>query len=552
MSYIALYRKYRPLTFKEVVGQKHIVATIQSAINNNKVAHAYLLCGPRGTGKTTVARIIAKAVNCEAVNKPCAVCPSCLEIQEGNHPDIVEIDAASNNGVEEIRDLVEKVKYAPLSAKYKVYIIDEVHMLSQSAFNALLKTLEDPPSHVLFILATTEAHKVIPTIISRCQRFDFARVDLNSLAEKMKEIVKKEDIKYEEGLLEEIALLAEGGMRDALSTLDQLATFCGDYLDIASLHKTYGLLSNEEKVGLIASILEQNINEILTVIEKVNSQGLNIRILTNELIELTKECIVYGLTKNPKFLSRCNEEQAKLITASSDNDQLFELTDLFMDSAEKYRNAANGALYFETCLLKALNITEKRNSNSPVAKAKSVADEKEVAAVKPTETIVETMNEPTNIVSEVNEDEEYLLSLLLRASKDYKAELSNVWDDITTYCSDVDLMRGASALKQSEIFAAGEDFVMVRSNFSEIVKQLNNEQNAELNVTLMRKLSNKPRKVFALEMDYSNHLADVYRGLKTRIPPLAPAAKLEFKEDVIETGNPLFEIFGKDGVEIID
>ena len=534
MSYLALYRKYRPLTFKEVVGQKHIVATIQSAINNNKVAHAYLLCGPRGTGKTTVARIIAKAVNCSAESKPCAICSSCLEIQEGNHPDIVEIDAASNNGVDEIRDLVEKVKFAPLSAKYKVYIIDEVHMLSQSAFNALLKTLEDPPAHVLFILATTEVHKVIPTIISRCQRFDFARVDLTSLVEKMEDIVQKEELKCEPGLLAEIALLAEGGMRDALSTLDQLATYCGDYLDIDSLHKVYGLLSNTEKVGLINDILHHDINAILEVIEKVNTQGLNIRILTNELIELTKECIVYGLTKSPRFLSRCDEEQASSIVQASTNDRLFELIDLLMEAAEKYRNATNAGLYFETCLLKAINIEETSSDKQASSNTKQTV----VAAIEPSKT-------------QIKENEEYLLSLLLRATKDYKAEISEVWTNISAYSNDLDLARAANALKQSEIYAVGEDFAIVRCNYPEIVDQINAPQNEEQNISLMEKIGNKPRKVFAIETAYSNQLSIIFRTLKERPVPLAVAAKIEFPGLRQKEESPLFDIFGQDGIEIV-
>jgi len=543
MPYIALYRKYRPLTFDEVVGQKHIVATIKSAIETDKVAHAYLLCGPRGTGKTTIARIIAKAVNCSGEKKPCGVCDNCLEIQAGNHPDIVEIDAASNNGVDEIRELVEKVKYAPLSSKYKVYIIDEVHMLTQSAFNALLKTLEDPPSHVLFILATTEVYKVIPTIISRCQRFDFAKVDIDSLIEKMKEVITKENIQYEEGLLDEIAILAEGGMRDALSILDQLGAYCQNYLDIESLHKVYGLLSNHEKIVLIDNLLNKDIDETLKIIDKVNSQGLDIRRLTNEMTEIIKECIVYSLTKNIKLLSKCSEEQAILITKKADNQHLFSLVDLLMESVEKYRNASNGNLYFETCLLKAINITSDTPKTTVSEPAKTIVKEN---------IIVEKKAEPVvDVIKDV--DEEFLLSLLLRAVKESRNEINQKWDSIEDFTDDINYAAITTALKQSEVFAVGEDFVIVKSAYPEIVLQINQEANKDSGILLMELITKKPRQVFAVDQNKCDELVKRFKTLELRKIPLKPAERLDFshlfKEK--EEENRLYKIFGKDGIEVV-
>ena len=233
MAYKALYRIYRPQNFDEVVGQKHILQTIRNAIKENKIAHAYLFSGPRGTGKTSMAKLLAKALNCEdedVLSKPCNECENCQAINEGTHPDVIELDAASNNGVDEVRDIIDKVKYAPIMGKYKVYIIDEVHMMTPGAFNALLKTLEEPPAHVIFILATTDVHKVIPTIVSRCQRFDFNRVSKNDMKKRIEEILNNEQIEYSNDVIDLISELAEGGMRDALSILDQTIAYAGNEL----------------------------------------------------------------------------------------------------------------------------------------------------------------------------------------------------------------------------------------------------------------------------------------------------------------------------------
>ncbi|MGB4180712.1 MAG: DNA polymerase III subunit gamma/tau, partial [Bacilli bacterium] len=268
MSYKALYRAYRPQKFSEVVGQEAIVRTLQNSISSGKISHAYLFTGPRGTGKTTVARILAKALNCENKREaePCGKCLVCQEIASSNSPDVVEIDAASNNGVEEIRDIREKVKFLPSGSKYKVYIIDEVHMLTTGAFNALLKTLEEPPKHVVFILATTEPHKVLPTIISRCQRFDFKSLSVKQISAMIKKVAAEEKINITEEAVIAIAEGAEGGMRDALSYLDQAVSFTDDVITIDDVNSVTGNLNYDKMIELAYCFEEKNINSAIKTV----------------------------------------------------------------------------------------------------------------------------------------------------------------------------------------------------------------------------------------------------------------------------------------------
>jgi len=425
MAYKALYRMYRPQTFEEVVGQQHIVVTLKNAIRTNKLSHAYLFSGPRGTGKTSVAKILGKAINCTSnEDKPCEKCASCLSISKGNHPDIIEIDAASNNGVDEIRELIDKVKYAPLELKTKVYIIDEVHMLTTGAFNALLKTLEEPPSHVIFILATTEPHKVIPTIISRCQRFDFTKVSNTDIESRLDSILDEEEIYVDSGVTRLVSQLADGGMRDALSILEQIIAYSGEKITVDDVYKVYGLTTSQEKIALLKTISNSQVKEILQFLKEISIKSHDIKKLTVDLIDCLKDGLIYHFTQSTDNLSVLNEDEAKQLNSFFNADQSIELMDILMDTLEKYRLSVNSMSYFEVALLKMVHHLQNKQTTS--IQVNTSAQSTEVAVtevikpkVEPTPTVIpfiddmdedESVNKPNDIdLGEPEELEEELL-----------------------------------------------------------------------------------------------------------------------------------------------
>jgi DNA polymerase-3 subunit gamma/tau len=328
VAYQALYRVYRPQSFNDVVGQQHIIKTLQNALVQEKFSHAYLFSGPRGTGKTTAAKILAKAVNCEKapIAEPCNECATCRGITDGSISDVIEIDAASNNGVDEIRDIRDKVKYAPSAVRYKVYIIDEVHMLSIGAFNALLKTLEEPPAHVIFILATTEPHKIPLTIISRCQRFDFKRISPEDIVYRMKEVLGSEELEVSEDALYEIAKASEGGMRDALSLLDQAISYSTEKVSLEDVLSLTGAVSQAFIVKIVQAIFNENIVEALDSVESLIKNGKDPARFVEDLIFYYRDVLLY----------QASEENAYLLEKAAVNEEFKELSSK-MDSAFIYK-----------------------------------------------------------------------------------------------------------------------------------------------------------------------------------------------------------------------
>ncbi|MGA3283695.1 MAG: DNA polymerase III subunit gamma/tau [Verrucomicrobiota bacterium] len=366
MAYQVIARKYRPQRFADVIGQEHVTQTLANAIEQKRIAHAYLFCGPRGTGKTTIARIFAKCLNCAGGPKINFddKDPRCLEIAEGRSLDVLEIDGASNNGVEQVRELRETCRYAPANSPFKIYIIDEVHMLSTAAFNALLKTLEEPPAHVKFMFATTDPEKVLPTILSRCQRFDLRRIPNALITKHLAHIAKLENVKIDETALHAIARGADGAMRDAESTLDQLISFCGEKIEEADVLSMFGLAAQGQVLGLSKAVLAGEIQTALTELNGLAQNGKDLGRLLSDLLSHFRNLLIFQVSRGDLNLLEVSEtevaalkEQASLANTES----LTRILEVLTDSELRLRDAASKKILLEVTLLKAI---EARNAIS--------------------------------------------------------------------------------------------------------------------------------------------------------------------------------------------
>ncbi|HHU55848.1 MAG TPA: DNA polymerase III subunit gamma/tau [Acholeplasmataceae bacterium] len=364
MAYKALYRTYRPQLFREVVGQEAIVKTLQNAIANNKISHAYLFSGPRGTGKTTIARIFAKALNCNDLTmlEPCDRCKSCYEISDSNSPDVIEIDAASNNGVDEIRDIREKVKFLPSGAKYKIYIIDEVHMLSTGAFNALLKTLEEPPQHVVFILATTEPQKLPPTIISRCQRFDFKALTVNEISKRIRLVCADEEVEISEEAVNAISEAAEGALRDALSILDQAISYSDDIVDIEDVNAVTGNLSYNKLIELASHFHSGNVNNALEAIQELIDLGKEVNRIVSGLLQFYRDMLLYQNIDTDSIMYYkyiFGKDSFIELAKATSPEKIFYYLDVLSDVQMKIKYSSTPRIYLEVAIIKMINVSNE-------------------------------------------------------------------------------------------------------------------------------------------------------------------------------------------------
>jgi len=364
--YLALYRKFRPTEFDGIIGQEHITKTLRNQIQNGQIGHAYLFCGSRGTGKTTAAKVFARAINCESPVKgsPCGKCATCKALQQPNAIDILEIDAASNNGVDEIRDLKEKIKYAPSVGKYKVYIIDEVHMLSAGAFNALLKTLEEPPSHAVFILATTEVHKLPATILSRVLRFDFKLVSSEEIAKLLTKIFKESNITCEDGAVKLIANAGEGSVRDALSIADMCASFSDNNIKYQDVIDVLGINNRETILALCESVLTENIAKFFTEFHKIVSEGKNLALTSSELTKTFRDMlIIKSIGKDSNLLDWSTELLPSLEKLATETSvvKINKAMQAFSKIESELKYATNPQLLMETTAMSLLSSEVKKN-----------------------------------------------------------------------------------------------------------------------------------------------------------------------------------------------
>jgi DNA polymerase-3 subunit gamma/tau len=386
VSYEVFARKYRPQTFDDLVGQTHVSRTLKNAVAQNRLAHAYLFVGPRGIGKTSTARILAKALNCvkgPTVN-PDNTCDNCKEIAAGNSLDVLEIDGASNNGVEQVRELRENVRYAPSKSRYKIYIIDEVHMLTAAAFNALLKTLEEPPPHVKFIFATTEPQKVLPTIVSRCQRFDLHRIPAKLIADHLQFIAKKEKITLEPAAAHAIARGAEGGLRDAESMLDQLVAFCGEKISESDVLNVFGFTREQTVVDLTGTILRGETAPALDVLYEQSEAGKDMMRLMSDLISYLRDLLVFK-AKPDAMAEDVDPDLQKALAAQAsliENDRLLDLIDQFAQAEGRMKWAPNKKLHFEVAIIKAIQTLGQATLDEVIVKLGELRDGKPLAEKK--------------------------------------------------------------------------------------------------------------------------------------------------------------------------
>lgn len=447
MRYQVLYRTYRPNKFSEVVGQEHIIKSLKNAIKNNKIAHAYLFAGPRGTGKTTIAKIFAKAVNCSGyISEPCDECESCKSISSGKSPDVLEIDAASNNGVEEIRHIINEVPYPPTVSKYKVYIIDEVHMLTVAAFNALLKTLEEPPEHVIFILATTDPQKVIPTVMSRCQRFNFSKLSKFEIVQKLKEILEKENEAYEDEALNEIANLADGGMRDALSILEEILSYSDGGVYLKDVETIFGLTATKELVKLLLEASNGETVQVVTKLKDMYKSGKDLKRIAIDLLEILKDSLLYLNSGDEKLLEKIEKSEAEQTINEIPPVKLYEDIAIFQNLLKELAMSGEALSFIELAFIK-LNKTSLSPVNT-VVKAENIKE-----------------NHENNIAKEIIEEDHYdidtLARMLCAASKADKDKDSIVYNRLELYKFDTENRRFYELLSRTKLFASNNDALIV-------------------------------------------------------------------------------------------
>ena len=505
MEYQALYRKYRPTKFSDVVDQENILKIITNSLKENKVSHAYLFSGPRGTGKTTIAKLLAKTVNCLNLKDDfsiCHECENCLDI-ENNSSDIIEIDAASNNGVDEIRELKSKINLVPSKLKYKVYIIDEVHMLSTSAFNALLKTLEEPPSHVIFILATTEFYKVPATIVSRCQCLTFKRISKEGLIKRIKEVANLENIKITDEAVEEIAIYSEGGMRDALGMLDKLASYSLKEITLDDFLSINGLISNNDLNTFIDKIISKDNEQVLEQINAYEDLGIDYAKIVEKVLERLRDLLVeHYVKKNDKY----------------DPKVLYDLVFVFNDIYNYLKDSINKKIIVEVKLLDYMNKIDKPNNSDPFISREIIKNQK--SAVKEQKSVGNTditpKNDTNNETYTIDEEvkKQRIINTFAIASKALKNNLLTKWSLLTDYITNPKYSAVASCLKDVEIGVVSAKNILLVSKYNNITDKI--YSNYDLVIELLKEITDNTYKIVVIDepsfkeevLNFKNHMND--------------------------------------------